>query len=72
MKCIYYFSYKKFKDRQNSLIVLDVRIVVTLGVISDWKGGIGDFWGDGNISFCDMGFMSSEYLYVLIKSFQNL
>lgn len=47
----------KFKNRQNTSMVIEVRIVVTLGN-SDWKQAQGVFQGAGNILIPNRGSIS--------------
>lgn len=45
---------RKFKNRQNTSMVIEVKIVVTLGN-SNWKGAQGGFQSAGNVLFPNLG-----------------
>lgn len=47
----------KFKNRQNTPMMIEIRIIVTLGN-SDWKGAQWGFQSAGNVQFPNMGSIS--------------
>lgn len=47
----------KFKNRQNPSLVIEIRIVITLGN-SDRKGIQGGFQGGGDVRFPNLGSVS--------------